>query len=473
MLCASFAQAAENAPGYSGKGLEYLLNKRDYERFDWYMDVYLKRYPDTATLYLMKGYRYFDEAITFPLGKSNRLVSPSGGIPRRYPSYLVPDSIESMDLRLFPIWNKKLLDQAFKAMRKARSFRPDRKEISHGLCQMALETGEDEVFLRELDTLSSLFPDDSSITEHILEFAQKNLWTEHRSEAKGLINRLLYNHPRNSDLLLMKSKLFYARGELDSAAASIHQAHTIEGDDREILRNAVRIEAIRGNYREASRLCRIRYALTDSLLDREQAIFFSLISDKFDSLRSSAGLQRETLQDTSVLGHLDNYRNNARGEERAFFTGDLFHLNFPLINLHYLINENKVEYHMHMAGAFYAVSQYDSAAYHNLNLLRNLSRKDNVGFEAGYNLAAEYFAAGRKMLSFQRFLHVYNHFRRERNDSHLLYAMGVTYESFGNLGDARYFYNRALAASDKDKEIYRLAGYRLKTIKGPGRSQPH
>ncbi|MFP4416514.1 MAG: tetratricopeptide repeat protein [Chitinispirillaceae bacterium] len=474
ILCLTGLCAAETETGYSERGLEYLLQNRDYERFDWYMDIYLRRYPDTATLYLMKGYRYFDEAVTFPQGTRNRLVGPSGGIPRKYPSYLVPDSLASAEIRLYPIWNKNLLHQAFSAMRMARNHQPNRNDISHGICQMALETEQEEIFLREIDTLATLFPDDSSIIELSLQFAERNLWTRYNQQANNLITGLLETYPSHPSLFMMRSRCFYARGYLDSSALYLRKAHEIQGDDPDILSDAIRIEAIRGNYQEASRLCNMRYALTDSSLDREQAIFFSLISDSLEALRLYNQICAQPSNDTSsVLGRLRKYQQTNRGKQNVFFKGNLFHLNFPLIQLYLLANGDRVEYHMHMAGAFYAVSQYDSAAYHNLNLLRNLSQKDNIGFDAGYNLAAEYFAAGRQMLSFQRFIHVYKHFYRQRNDSHLLYAMGVSYEAFGNLSDARYFYNRALAASDQKNTVYQLARFRLKTIKGPGSSQPH
>ena len=49
-------------PAFSSSGLQYLLNRREYDRFDWYINRFMERYPDTAVLHLLKGHRYFYEA---------------------------------------------------------------------------------------------------------------------------------------------------------------------------------------------------------------------------------------------------------------------------------------------------------------------------------------------------------------------------------------------------------------------------
>ena len=55
----------EDKPPFSTSALQYLLDRKEYDRFDWYIERYLNHHPDTAILHLMKGKRYYNEAMDY------------------------------------------------------------------------------------------------------------------------------------------------------------------------------------------------------------------------------------------------------------------------------------------------------------------------------------------------------------------------------------------------------------------------
>jgi Flp pilus assembly protein TadD len=459
-------------PPFSIEALQYLLRRQEYDRFDWYIVRYLRHHPDTAVLHLIRAYRYFDQALKTEVYTRHAISGPTGGIPRKYPEYVAPRQVRA-DMHSFPVYNDNLLRKAFAAMRTARTLEPKRRDLYTGICHMAAQAHLPRVLAAELDTLLQRFPCDSEVVSITIGYARDRLIDDDAQSAIRLLKRIAGANTGDARLLGEIGRAYYHMGEIDSSYKYTLSAHYLAPDDTESLMRAVRLSAIQGEYKAGAHLALKRYAVTRDRIDLDQAI---ILTEAYDS---AGGAQlRASLADDS--GPADSaslyarYRRLLRAAETdsSFFADSMYHLNFPLIEMKFRRGDDRISYYLHKASAFYGVALYDSAAYYNLNLLRNLDGERNLGLSAGFNLAAEYYASGRHMLAFQRFLKIYK-YTPFPSDLDLHYALAVNYETFGDLSNARAHYRRVIregAEREGDQQICRLARYRLDRLRSAGRS---
>jgi len=77
-LCPIFAQA----PAYSLSGLRYLMQRGEYERFDWFWKRYNQHHPDSAALFEVLAERFMHQAYQNPM-QPGPSVSSVPRLPRR------------------------------------------------------------------------------------------------------------------------------------------------------------------------------------------------------------------------------------------------------------------------------------------------------------------------------------------------------------------------------------------------------
>lgn len=471
VLTGSSAKTVEKRP-FSVNALQYLLKRKEYDRFDFYITSYLRQHPDTAVLYLLKGYRYFEEARCLKSQRYYRNTSRTGGIPRKYPECLLtPQSRESARLKVF--YNTDLIQKAFAEMRRARSIEPDRLDIYTGICHMAIEADLPDILAYEIQTLFRRFGKNDDLVKLVLEYSRKQDVTADNSGMIQLLHTVCTWYPENGEILAELGKYYYHAGKFDSAYCYIMDALERDPDNTEVIGHIIRLASIRGNFSVACSLSLQSYTISQDLLYLEQAAIFALTFDSIYAAELRA--QIESLPDyvdsTSITKDLfeEYYHNTSKKVERKFFVGDLFHLNFPLFYTHYKRDNNKIAYYEYKAGAFYAYGIYDSAAYYNLNLLRVIKAEDKRGIPVLFNLAAEYYAEGKYRLSYFRFLDLYRFYNGSR-DAAVRYGLGLNFEKFGDLANAQQHY---LYVVKHPNEFYNnyyylqdLAAYRLGRIRG-------
>ncbi len=468
---ASATQPTHAKPPFSVEALQYLLQRQEYDRFDWYIARYLRHHPDTAVLYLIRAYRYFDQAIKTEVHTRHVMNGKTGGIPRKYPEYVAPRGLR-VDFHTFPVYNDNLLARAFASMRMARSLEPHRRDLYTGICHMAVQAHQPGVLAAELDSLLQRFPCDDEIVSMVTEYSKKNLLADNPALAIRLLKRTLRSCTDNQRIVSEIGRAYYTLGELDSAYRYTLSAHYLAPDDPEALNRAMRLSSIRGEYKAGARLALKRYAVTREAGDLEQAVLFSELSDSAASADLRARLSSAAdFDSSSSLYYRFKRLLDAGARDTVYFSDSLYHLNFPLIEMRYRQSDDRITYYLHKAGAFYAVALYDSAAYYNLNLLRNLNGERNLGLSAGFNLAAEYYASGRHMLAFQRFLKLYK-YHPYPMDIDLHYALAVNYEIFGDIANARMHYRKVVRNKgdnrEKAAELRRMAQYRLEHMQALG-----
>ncbi len=462
-----FAKSTNEKHPFSVNALKYLLERKEYDRFDFYISSYLRQHPDTAVLHLLQGYRYFEEARCYPSREVYRREHPTGGIPRKYPKYFVtPLSYKSAQVKV--VYKNKLVEKAFAAMRKALSFEPDREDIYLGLCHMALEANQPDVLAYELKRYIRQFGKNDELIARVSEYSRKQ---NKDSNMVNLLNTMYSWYPDNGDILAELAKYYYHAGILDSAYYFVMQGLDNDNRNPRVYEHAIRLASSKGDFAKACSLSMHCYSLSDNILYLEQAALYALT---FDSTRA-VGLYNKIV---TLPGYVDSlsiirdifsdYLSDPKAEiVKKFFAGELFHCNFPLFEIRYKRDRDKVSYYQYKASAFYAYAMYDSAAYYNLNLIRSISYKDKQVASALFNLAAEYYALGKYSLSYHRFLDLCRFYKGGR-DVAVRYALGLNCEQFGDLTNARRHYRYVLRHPNKKYnttyQLQYLAGSRLKEI---------
>ncbi len=469
IFSASAKNTNEKHP-FSVNALKYLLERKEYDRFDFYISSYLRQHPDTAVLHLLQGYRYFEEARCYPSREVYRREHPTGGIPRKYPKHFVtPLSHRSAKVKV--AYDKDLVDKAFAAMRKARFYEPEREDIYLGLCHMAVESNQPEVVAYEIKRYIQKFGKSEELATLVSDYSRKQDVSADNNEMVTLLNAMQTWYPDNSDITAELGKYYYDAGILDSAYYFIMRALDCDKDNPRVYEHAIRLASSKGNFAKACSLSLHCYSLSDNILYLEQAALYALT---FDSTRA-VGLYNKIV---TLPGYVDSlsiirdifrdYLSDPKAEiVKKFFAGELFHCNFPLFEIRYKRDRDKVSYYQYKASAFYAYAMYDSAAYYNLNLLRSISYKDKQVAAALFNLAAEYYALGKYSLSYHRFLDLCRFYKGGR-DVAVRYALGLNCEQFGDLTNARRHYRYVIRHPNKQYnttyQLQDLASTRLKEI---------
>jgi len=472
LFCNSFGKVNTDKSPFSISALQYLLHSKDYVRFDWYIQSYLNQYPDSAILHILKGYRYFNQALDSRSSKIIRINDKTGGIPRKYPEDLMP-YIPNDVTHLTFVYNDKLLEKAFESMEKARFLEPERFDTYIGLYYMATQTGQLDVLSEEIHKSVS----ELGYKDKIENMVINTIITEGKSIDNAfkikILQILLQMNPDNRVIETELSKYHYSAGNIDSS--SYYTLKALHGDtiNLKTLNNAITLASIKGNFKEASAFAQRKFKLSEKQTDLEQAVLYTFTYDSAlayslqtrtkklnyynDSLSITTWLFTEPLDSEAMLN-------------KKYFSGDLFHLNLPLFSINYKRNMDKIEYYANKACAFYVYAIYDSAAYYNLNLLRNIKKDNILGYSALFNLAAEYYAAGEYRLSYFRFLALYKYYNGEK-DCAVRYGLGVNYETFGDYANAIKEYTYVLQNSDdfnnNKYNLHDLAEYRLTRLRGP------
>lgn len=462
----------ESKPPFSVNALQYLLDRKEYDRFDWYIERYLNHYPDTAILHLLKGHRYYDEATHTSSKELKCIINRTGGIPRKYSEHLTQLKPFSIN-KLLLFYNKEILDMAFASMRHARAIEPDRKDIFMKICRMAAETGRSDILAREATIYISQFGYTKEIEKLILDYLDQKWGMAADSNMVFLVRNLTTHYSNESELYMLIGNYYFLSGDIDSAYYYTLQA--LDKDDQNLYnyQKALILASIKCDFPEATQLALRRYELSKKLIDLEQAAICAYAYDRFKGmflytkvLKSESASDSATISkwlfDEFIPSHDSlNYTN--------FFNGDLFHLNFPLFYITYRKDLNQADYYNNKAGAYFISGLYDSAAYYNLKLMTTMNKKHPLAHSALYNLAAEFYATGKYIISFQLFLWMYKYLGGWR-DFTVRYALAVNYEQFGDFYHAKEQYTHIMNHTGKlkkeDENLREMARLRLNNIRG-------
>lgn len=454
---------------FSVSALQYLLERKEYKRFDWYIASYLRQHPDTAVLYLLNGYRYFNEALYTRTQKVSYDFDRTGGIPRKYPQHLV-SSQSRTNTYIQYIYDEQMLVKAFTAMKKARSLEPSRRDIYLGICRMAAQTEQGAVFFHEIDTMTRIFGWSEEIVSMVLDFMSMKKGGFDSGSVKMLLMKMLAVYPENSEVYTELGKYYFLKGELDSSYLYMLHALFYDAANNTAFKNAITLATIKNDYPAAARLALKKYEISNNPLYLEQAIIYTAT---FDSAWAHALYKKDTasfyyVDSLSICKWLYTQNQTASPPNSNFYSGELFHLNLPFFELSYKKDNDKNAYYSNKASIFYVYGVYDSAAYYNLNLVRSLQWDDAESISALYNLAAEYYAAGEFTLSYYRFLDLYR-FYNKKSDNAVRYALGLNHEIFGDVANAMKHYSYVVHHPDryynKTFNLGELASYRLNKLR--------
>jgi tetratricopeptide (TPR) repeat protein len=464
--------AKEDKPLFSTSALQYLLDRKEYDRFDWYIGCFLAHYPDTAVLHLMKGHRYYLEAMETRSHDVTYIINRTGGIPRKYNKSLIESKLFGAN-QVQTVFNDSLLDKAFASMRYARSLEPGREDIAMGICRMASETGRSDILAKEVTLYTSAFGYTQEIEKTIFDYVDRNWVMAADSSMILLLRNLTAYHPDEAKSYLLLSNYYFLSGNVDSAFAHARNALNCDRTNLYFHQKAITLAAIKCDFKEATELALRKYEVSKELLDLEQAAICAYAYDRFRGMfLYTKILKSESTRDSATISRwlFDEFiPNNNRLQQKNLFSGNLFHLNFPLFYITYRQDLDQIDYYHNMAGALFISGLYDSAAYYNLKLITSMGKNHPLGYKALYNLAAEYFATGRYLISFQLFLWIYRYLGGWRDFS-VIYALGVNYEQFGDFYHAKEQYTEIVnfrgKMSEENKNLRELAALRLNSLRG-------
>jgi hypothetical protein len=471
-------EVSDGVRPFGSNTLLYFLDRKEYSLFDRYLETNVSSTTDSATLNLLRGYRYFDEALDSRRQCFQRVFGRTGGIPRKYPVEIVEPFSRMVD-RSRTAYDPQMLHKAFEAMERARAVAPNRRDIYLGLCRMAAEAGRTDRLVREVRLLVERFGCSHDVAELAASYAAGPASAADPRGAVALLGMVAEAYPDSAKLKAELGRLFGALGEIDSAYRYVREASRGEPDDSRILRNAVTLATVRGDFAAACSLALKRHDITADLSDLEQAAVCAfpydtvLAHELYTRARTTPAY---TAEDSPARWFFEEALTTSPAQApKRFFTDSLFHLNFALFEADYRRNQDRISYYMHKASAFYAYGVHDSAAYYNLNLLRNVPSGDlTLGYTALFNLAAEYYASGKHRLSYDRFLNLYKR-GNGRRDVAVRYALAVNYEEFGDIGRARSHYRYVVNHPDDHYERYydlqELAAHRLRALRSGKRME--
>lgn len=429
---------AARTPPFSVNALEYLLERSDYEKFDWYIQRYIDHYPDTAVLHLLQGYRYFQQAAGSALRSARAPEDRTGGIPRRYPECLLVQAPQRL-LYTVEYYDEALLRRAFSAMHRALQCEPDRRDIWVGMCHMAAQAGRPAMLMEKVTFGCGRFACDSQIVNIATSLSRRYHTAPGDSSMIPVLRHLLTRAPAGM-VHAELARHFLALDRTDSAAAHLRRALAADSANTDAMATAVALAAFRGEFREAARVSELRYEVTRRLADLEQAVIFASAMDTARA-RSLTGraLDAGLEPDSSLLVQFKAHLQMHLSQTPTFFEGEHLPLNYPLVEVALQYSHDTLTYYQHKAGLCYASAHYDSAAWYNLRLLRAQVRKEGLDYATVFNLAAEYYASGEYLMSYVRFMDLYKH-GGGRRDVGVRYGLAVNCDSYGDDGLAAFHY---------------------------------
>jgi hypothetical protein len=401
-----------------------------------------------------------------------RTLGRTGGIPRKYPPGIVEPLSRTIDQARIA-YDPQMLRKAFRAMERARAIAPNRRDIYAGLCRMAAEAGATRRLRREVGLLIERFGCSNDVAALAVSYASGPASAADPEGVVELLQVVNGAYRKGTELKAEIARLFCAVGNVDSAFHYVDQLCREQPEDAGALRNAMTLAAVRSDFAAACSLALRRYELTTEIVDLEQAAVCAFPDDTLLARRLYARVRSapaySATESPARWFFEEAVRRPPATSTKRFFTDSLFHLNFALFEADYQRNHDLISYYMHKASAFYVYGVHDSAAYYNLNLLRNVpSGELHLGYTALFNLAAEYYASGKHRLSYDRFLNLYKR-GNGRSDVAVRYALAVNYEEFGDIRRARSHYRYVLNHPDEYYDRYfdlqELAAYRLKALR--------
>ncbi len=459
LIVSAYAADSTQKQPFSVNALKYLLQRKEYDRFDFYIGSYLRQHPDTAILYLLKGHRYFEEAQQHQERKVYRNTYSSGSIPRKYPPYLMkPEHQETVYEKI--VYDTPLIDKSFEATRRARAIEPEEAAVYWSLCEMAIGVNRPDILLHEVKQYVERFGQSDSVRNLLIEFIQSQSVTPQSSDMIQLLSAMHVWYPDNREIVTTLGKYFFHAGQTDSAYHYYMQASSDEEKKVTMVEQTVRLASCNGEFSQACSLSLNIYAISKNLLHLEQAAVFALAFDSVYAARLRAEIKSapgyaDTLSITRDL-FTKEYLAGRKKLKQKFFSGDLFYLNFPLFQMRYNRSKDRIAYFGNKAGAFYVCGMHDSSAYYNLNLLRTLRHDDKRGKSVLFNLAAEYYASGKYRLSYFRFLDMCR-FHNGKQDAAVRYALGLNCEKFGDVTKAKRHYRYVAQNPNKQyNDLYKL-----------------
>ncbi|MBD3421602.1 MAG: hypothetical protein GF398_15915 [Chitinivibrionales bacterium] len=433
-LCIEAAIAEKKHP-FSESALKWLLQRGEYERFDYFIANYLEQHPDTAVLHLLNGYRYFEEAMQNRRRVITRIDYRTGGIPRKYPDHIPRISRWGTTVSGFE-FDEMLLQKAFQSLYRASHLEPEREDISLGICRMSAETGRADIFTREVAAYIARYGTTTGIKELAASFLHEEREVPLDTRVESVIASIAGDSTSERELDVELSRRFVNLGQYDSALIYATKAVAVDTRDTANVRHACIIAVLHGRYDLAATFALQRYELVQSYHDLLAAAVCASVND---SARADSLLHHSSQQDDSLDWFRDELRNAARSSRpgrQAWFRNHRLFLNLPLAQLRLNRSNDKAAYYSTKAGVFYVYAHYDSSVYYNLNLLRQLRHGDANGPRALFNLAAEYYAAGLYDHSHVRFIDLYKYFGGW-NDAGVRYALGLNNMQIGNIGRAK------------------------------------
>lgn len=450
-----------NKRPFSTKALENCIKRKDYKNFDFYVESYLRQHPDTAILYLLKGYRYFDEAKNICHKRVSYINNSTGGIPRKYPPQLMAIKSDAI-YQIEKICNSPIIDTALNYMRYARDLEPDHSDIYMGICKMAAQVNRPELLSNEINVLKNKFGYIPEIRELIIDYFHIKYENSLDSSMISIMRNMIISHPDEMETFEISTKTFI---DIDSTQNSISRALVLDSSNKKLLKKAIGVAMIRSDFSRARDLLMKRYNLYDDIRDIEQAAICAYAEDRVKGrmLYEKILLLPGYCDSTSLIEWIFNPSHRKKRAFTHLYSGDLFPLNIPVLYIEYRSNGDMIKYFHHKAGIFYLSGIYDSAAHYNLSLVRNIEYTDKYSYPACYNLAAEYYAIGKYRLSFIRFLRL-NEFINSK-DIDLHYALGLNYAQFKDYNNARKHYRYVIRHSRKNKNnLAELAAEQLDQI---------
>jgi len=451
---ATVAGRSKERPPLSVSALQYLLDRAEYDRFDYYVSRYIEYHPDSAVLRVLQGYRYFLEASNSRSELVHVRPDRTGGIPRRYPEYLLV-RLPQKQMYVSESYNETLLRRAFKAMAQALTLEPDRRDIWVGMCQMAAEAGRPDLLRERILWGHERFGCDQEILEIVLEMPLHSGIHRFDSSVPSLLKAVLAIMPDSSVLHAELGRHYLYRGKLDSAARYLDQAARLDSGAVAVQAATYELLALQGRFAEAADIARRRYEITGKDSDNDLARIFALAADSTAMPELPEGPFDPSRCPDSVclMQRFAEHLKTHVGRHPQFFYDELFCLNFPLVAVAYRLTSDTASQLLHKAGLFYAAALYDSAAYYNLRLLRWGRRRHGLEYSTAFNLAAEYYAAGEYILSYVRFMDLYR-YAGGREDVGVRYALAVNCERYGDVGLAASHHRYVVRARRKRYEKF-------------------
>jgi len=384
-------------PPFSASALQYLLDRNEYDRFDWYIERYIGYHPDSVVLRVLQGYRYFREAEQTARRVNGTRDDRTGGIPRRYPEHILKCRPRQLTFS-YVRYDTALLSSAFDAMYVALGLEPGRRDVWVAMCRMAAQAGRPDMLMKHLGWGMDRFGIDSTTVQHVVNASQVEFDGSQDSTVANLLRLMAQYAP--SPAVYAELARFYSRvGDRGHATAYIRQAAEADSLSPAVLRAALDMAASHGDYGLAAGLADRLASLSGSAGDAQMSAVFAfadtvspreLRKAHTESRRNQARIVNADFQ-SRLLRYLD--------EPPELFEGDLFCLNFPLVTLARRLSGSEAQFYLHKAGLFYISAMFDSAAFYNLQLLRWDQRNDGLKYATAYNLAAEYHASGDYLMS--------------------------------------------------------------------------